>query len=76
MTSSGFRPNNVGVQMTPETRVVLSTKSIIRQSALPVWSDCLIPRPICVLFSQTLCHTLMAHGPSEQTHFVNELGVQ
>jgi len=30
----------------PATRLVLSTKAIMRQFSLPVLGDCLIPRPI------------------------------
>jgi len=44
--SDGSRPNSVGVQTIPETRLVLATKSIIRQSLLFVARERLIPLPI------------------------------
>ena len=47
ISSSGSRPKSVGVDTMPETRALLSTKSIIRQSVLPVFGESLIPRPIC-----------------------------
>ena len=50
IASSGSRPNNVGVHTTPDTRLVLSTKSMIWQSVLPVCGDKRIPLPICKIF--------------------------
>ena len=44
--SPGSKPKSVGTQTTPFTRSLLSTKSIMRQSFLPVCGDNLIPRPI------------------------------
>lgn len=46
ITSLGSRPNKVGVENTPATRFAESTKSMMRQSTLPVLGDCLRPLPI------------------------------
>lgn len=45
--SEGSRPNIVGVDITPETRLPLSTKSMMRQSVLPVAAESRMPLPIC-----------------------------
>lgn len=44
--SDGSSPKSVGVETMPETRLLLSTKSMIRQSVFPVSGERRIPRPI------------------------------